>query len=73
MCVARGYHVYKDQWDPSLENEFRSKHERCSTKDKHAVAVVPLDSKTGEAVCHLPREIYTKTVLLVSVVVMTVR
>jgi len=28
MCVVRGYHVYKDVWDPYPEDDFVTKHQR---------------------------------------------
>ena len=27
LCVVRGYHAYKDVWDPVLEDQFRTKHQ----------------------------------------------
>ena len=40
VCVVRGYHVYKDVWDPYLGDGFTTKHERNNPHDKYAVAVL---------------------------------
>ena len=57
MCVVRGYHVYKDVWDPYPEEDFVTKHQRRNPHDKYAVAVMPVDAKSETIVGHLPREI----------------
>ena len=42
LCVVRGYHAYKDVWDPVLEDQFRTKHQKHNSHDKYAMAVVPV-------------------------------
>ena len=44
LCVVRGYHAYKDVWDPFLEDDFKTKHQRRNPHDKYAVAVLPVDA-----------------------------
>ena len=48
----RGYHVYKDTWDPFEGEILNTKHEIGNVMDKRAVAVL----KTEVIVGHLPRE-----------------
>ena len=55
VCVVRGYHVYKDVWDPYLGDGFTTKHERNNPHDKYAVAVLPVDAKSKRTVGHLNR------------------
>ena len=50
--AARGYHVYKDVWKPSIGEKLVAKREFNNPMDKHAVKVV----KDDETVGHLPRE-----------------
>ena len=35
LCVVRGYHVYKYVWDPYLEDEFTTKHQRLNHHDQY--------------------------------------
>ena len=35
FCVVRGYHVYKDAWDPYLGDGFTTKHERNNPHNKY--------------------------------------
>ena len=65
LCVVRGYHAYKDVWDPVLEDEFRTKHQKHNSHDKYAMAVVPVDAKVEMVVGHLPREIAKECCLFV--------
>lgn len=55
--AVRGYHVYKDVWDPYLDDTFTTKHERANSHDRYAMAVIPDDVKRKRTVGHLPREI----------------
>ena len=59
MYVVRGYHAYKDIWDPVLEDQFGTKHHKHNSHDNstYAVAVVLLYTKVEMVVEHLPREI----------------
>ena len=47
VCVVRGYHIYKDMWDPYLGNGFTTKHEQNNLHDKYAVAVLPVDPRSS--------------------------
>ena len=53
MCIVYGYHVYKELWEPFLNDEFTTKHQRNNPHD-YAVAVLKTDA---EIVGHLPREL----------------
>ena len=48
-CI-RGYHVYKDKWDPVVGEVLACKRESSNTQDKYAVAV----QKNGTIIGHLP-------------------
>ena len=54
MCVVCCYHVYKELWEPLLNDELTTKHQRNNLHDKYAVAVLKADA---EIVGHLPREL----------------
>ena len=49
LCVVRGYHAYKDVWDPVLEDQFRTKHQKHNSHDKYAMTVVPVDTSASRA------------------------
>ena len=51
-CI-RGYHVYKDLWNPLLRDQLHCQRERSNDKDRYAIAVVD----DGVVVGHLPRKI----------------
>ena len=55
--AVRGYHVYKEIWDPFIDDTFGTKHERGNSHDRYAMAVIPDDMKRKRVVGHLPREI----------------
>ncbi len=57
LCVVRGYHVYKDIWDPYLGDDFTTKYQKNNPHDKYAIAVLPVDAKVAKIVGHLPMEI----------------
>ena len=41
--LLRGYHVFKDMWDPYLGDGFTTKHKWNNTHDKYTVVVLPVD------------------------------
>ena len=47
FCIVRRYHAYKDVWDPVLEHQFRTKHQKHNSHDKYAMAVVPVDASAS--------------------------
>ena len=51
--VVRGYHIYKDEWDPSIGGSFGSKIDENNRYDRFAVAVIVNDNTVG----HVPKEI----------------
>ena len=53
-CVVRGYHVYKEVWNPSIEKAFVCFAEEENSHDRKVVAVTCAE---GYAVGHLAREI----------------
>ena len=59
MCVVcvrsivRGYHVYKDDWNPSIGDIFALEIEETNQHDRYAVAVLVNEVIVG----HIPREI----------------
>lgn len=53
-CV-RGYHVYRDRWTPTLNEDLTCLRERGNIEDPHAVAVLKYDIVVG----HVPRRIST--------------
>ena len=50
--VVRGYHVYKDDWSPSVGDEFELEIEELNRQDRYAVAI----KVSGDIVGHVPRE-----------------
>ena len=54
LCVIRGYHVYKEVWNPSIGEAFVSFAEEENSHDRKAVAVTCAE---GYVVGHLPCEI----------------
>ena len=57
MCIVRGYHIYKDVWEPYLSKDLTMKYQRNNPHDKSAVVVIPADAKSKKIVGHLLREI----------------
>ena len=51
-CV-RGYHIYKEEWEATVGEEFKCEREKNNAKDPYAVAVVCENVIVG----HLPRKI----------------
>ena len=64
--MVKGYHAYKDVWDPYLQDEFTTKHERHNPHDKYAVAVLPVDAEDKKVVGHLPKEISKECCLFIA-------
>ena len=53
LCSAvRGYHVYRDVWEPSVEEKLVARREFDNRFDKFAVKVLNGEETVG----HLPRE-----------------
>ena len=50
-AFVMGYHVYKNNWTPSVGDEFQGFMESTNKMDKYAVAVKKND---GEVIGHLP-------------------
>ena len=50
-AFVMGYHVYKNNWTPSVGDEFQGFMESTNKMDKYAVAVQKDD---GEVIGHLP-------------------
>ena len=53
---VRGLHVYKDIWQPVLDEVLTCEIESTNLHDKHAVAVVKCDKSIKSIVGHVPRE-----------------
>ena len=51
-CV-RGYHVYKDLWDPSIREDILCEREPFNDADQYALAILEDDT----VVSHIPRKI----------------
>ena len=52
--AVRGYHVYRDVWEPSIGERLVAKQEFNNPMDKFAVKV----TKSNEMVGHLPRKFF---------------
>lgn len=52
-AAVRGYHVYKNIWNPCVGEEFPAKRERGNANGRYAVCV----KKDGRIVGHLPQEL----------------
>ena len=50
--VVRSYHVYKDDWSPSVGDEFELEIEELNIHDRYAVAI----KVNGDIVGHVPRD-----------------
>ena len=59
--AVRGYNIYKDVWDPFVDDMFITKHEGSNSHNKYTihVAVFADDTcmKMKKVVGHLPREV----------------
>ena len=63
LCDVRGYHAYRDVWDPYIY--FKTKHQKHNPHDKYAVAAQPVDMKDKVVVWHFPKEISNKFCLFI--------
>ena len=57
ICVkstVRGYHIFRDEWDPSIDDIFELKTEETNCHDTCRYAVVVI---SDEIVGHVPQEI----------------
>ena len=54
--VVRGFRVYKDCWNPTVNDVLGTRQELGNREDEYAVAVVKLE-EAEETVGHMPREI----------------
>ena len=50
LCI-RGYHIYKEEWQPSVSEEVLCRREAGNVADPHLVAIARI------SVGHIPREI----------------
>ena len=48
----RGYHIFKDIWDPQMNEVLQCKHEKGNSADKFAIGIV----RNGTVVGHAPRD-----------------
>ena len=67
-CGLRGFHVYKELWNPRLNEKLDTIHEENNPNDHYAVAVMrkTVSRLTPVVVGHLPREIsrFTRFIIL---------
>lgn len=67
-CGLRGFHVYKEQWNPRLNETLQTIHEEKNPHDRYAVAAIRKTASrlTPVVVGHLPREIsrFTRFIIL---------
>ena len=54
-CV-RGFHVYKDTWTPTVNEQLKARQEPENAEDRFAVAVYKDDANPEETVGHVPKE-----------------
>jgi len=50
--AVRGYHIYKEIWEPNVRDKFVALRELHNQFDKYAIKVLNGEEKVG----HLPRE-----------------
>ena len=67
-CGLRGLHVYKELWNPRLNEKLDTIHEENNPHDRYAVAAIreTVSRLTPVVVGHLPREIsrFTRFIIL---------
>ena len=67
-CGLRGFHVYKELWNPKLNEKLETIHEENNPHDRYAVAVIrkTVSRLRPVVVGHLPREIsrFTRFIIL---------
>ena len=58
-CEVRGFHVYKELWNPRLNEKLDTFHEENNPHDRYAVAAIrkSVSRLTPVVVGNLPREI----------------
>ena len=52
-------------WDPVLEDQFRTKHQKHNSHDMYTMAVVLVDTKAEIVVEHLPKKIAKECCLFI--------
>ena len=55
LSCVRGYHVYKDAWNPTIGDKLDCLRDCANVKDRYAVSVI--DPSTKATVGHLPKKI----------------
>ena len=67
-CGLRGFHVYKELWNPKLNEKLETIHEENNPHDRYAVAAIrkTVCRLRPVVVGHLPREIsrFTRFIIL---------
>ena len=67
-CGLRGFHVYKELWNPKLNEKLETIHEENNPHDRYAVAAIrkTVSRLRPVVVGHLPREIsrFTRFIIL---------
>ncbi|KAL9954833.1 hypothetical protein ACROYT_G042414, partial [Oculina patagonica] len=67
-CGLRGFHVYKELWNPKLNEKLATIHEENNPHDRYAVAAIrkTVSRLRPVVVGHLPREIsrFTRFIIL---------
>ena len=67
-CGLRGFHVYKELWNPKLNEMLETIHEENNPHDRYAVAAIrkTVSRLRPVVVGHLPREIsmFTRFIIL---------
>ena len=67
-CGLRGFHVYKELWNPRLNEKLDTIHEENNPHDRYAVVAIreTVSRLTPVVVGHLPREIsrFTRFIIL---------
>jgi len=54
-CAVRGYHYYRREWEPEVEETLDCSHEKNNLFDHFAIKTI--SKKTGQIVGHLPIEV----------------
>jgi len=54
-CAVRGYHYYRREWQPEVEETLDCSHEKNNLFDRFAIKTI--SKKTGQIVGHLPIEV----------------
>ena len=59
ITAVRGYHVYRTDWEPHVDEEFIVIQESGNSHKRYEMAVYYRNEDPGVIVGHLPREIFT--------------